>query len=153
MSNGLTSRPTTLQFTDKSIAVLPLDNLSPDPENAFFADGVHEDILANLSNYEDLLVIRRTSSLLYRDTEKTFNQIANELGVHYLVEGSVRRSGNRVLVTVQMIEAQSGRQLWSGYFERELDDVFAIQSAIAKEIASQLNAALSPNDNTEADDS
>jgi len=138
------SSPSTLRFTNNSIAVLPLNNLSPDPGNSFFADGVQEDVLSNLSNIEDLLVIPRTSMLQYRGTVKTLSQIANELGVRYLVEGSIRKSGNRILVTVQLLEAQTGRQQWSGYFERELDDSFATQNAIAKEIAAKIELALLP---------
>jgi TolB-like protein len=131
---------------DKSIAVLPLANMSPDPENAFFADGVHEDVLTNLSRIKELLVIGRTSTLQYRDTVKTLQQIGEELGVRHLVEGSVRRAGDQVLVTVQLIDSQTGGHLWAESYNRKLDDIFAIQAAIAKEIAGKLRTILSPEE-------
>jgi len=131
--------------TEKSIAVLPLTNMSPDPENAFFADGVQEDILTNLSKIEELQVIARTSTQQYRDTIKTVETIGEELGVNYLVEGSVRRAGNRVKVTVQLIDCGSGDHIWANDYDRSLDDIFAIQAEVAKEIAGQLQAALSPD--------
>jgi len=117
----------------KSIAVLPLENMSPDPENAFFADGVHEDILTNLSKIRDLFVIGRTSTLQYRDTEKTLQQIGSELGVRYLLEGSVRRAGNQVKITVQLIDSQSGGHVWAEDYNRNLDDIFAIQAEPAQQ--------------------
>jgi eukaryotic-like serine/threonine-protein kinase len=131
-----------LVFTDHSIAVLPLENLSPDPENRFFADGVHEDIITFLSAKEDLLVISRSTMRQYKESVKTPGLITNELGVRYLVEGSVRRSDHRVLVSIQLLEPQTGRQLWSGYFERDMDDTFAVQKTIAAEVANQVDAAL-----------
>ncbi|MDA0348070.1 MAG: hypothetical protein O3C43_10025 [Verrucomicrobia bacterium] len=142
------TRPTSLQVADldKSIAVLPLANMSPDPENAFFADGVHEDVLTNLSRIKELLVIGRTSTLQYRDTVKTLQQIGEELGVRYLVEGSVRRANDQVLVTVQLIDSQTGGHLWAESYNRKLDDIFAIQAAIAKEIAGKLRTILSPEE-------
>jgi TolB-like protein len=142
----LSALNSSLSTTDKSIAVLPLTNMSPDPENAFFADGVHEDILTNLSKIRELLVIGRTSTLQYRDTVKTLQQIGEELKVHYLLEGSVRRAGNQVLVTVQLIDSQTGGHLWAENYNRALDDIFAIQAAIAKDIAGQLQAAISPEE-------
>jgi TolB-like protein len=129
---------------DKSIAVLPLANMSPDPENAFFADGVHEDVLTNLSQIKELMVIGRTSTLQYRDTVKTLQQIGDELNVRYLVEGSVRRAGNQVRITVQLTDSETGGHLWAETYNRQLDDIFAIQAAIAKEIASELRAVISP---------
>lgn len=96
-----------VEANERSIAVLPLTNMSPDPENAYFADGVHEDILTNLSKVKDLPVIGRTSTLQYRDTTKTLQEIGKNLGVRYLVEGSVRRAGDQVLVTVQLIDSQT----------------------------------------------
>jgi TolB-like protein len=120
--------------------------MSPDPENAFFADGVHEDILTNLSKIKELHVIGRTSTLQYRDTVKTLQQIGEELNVRYLLEGSVRRARNRVLVTVQLIDAQSEGHLWAENYSCELDDIFAIQADIAKAIAGQLQAVLTPEE-------
>ena len=129
---------------DRSIAVLPLANMSPDPENAFFADGVQEDILTNLSLVKDLRVISRTSTLKYRDTDLNMRQIGEELGVHYLLEGSVRRAGNEVLVTVQLIDATTDEHIWAENYNRTLDNIFAIQAEIAKTIASKLHAVISP---------
>ena len=140
------TRPPTPELieSDKSIAVLPLTNMSPDPENAFFADGVHEDILTNLARIRELLVIGRTSTLQYRDTVKTLQQIGEELNVRYLVEGSVRRANNQVKVTVQLIDTQTGGHLWAQDYSRPLDDIFAIQAAVAKDIAVELKAVISP---------
>ncbi len=129
---------------NKSIAVLPLENLSPDPKNAFFADGVQEDILTNLSKIAELLVISRSSTLRYRERNKSLKEIGSELEVRYLVEGSVRRSGNRVLVTAQLIDVETDAHLWAENFNRPLDDIFAIQAEIAKTIAGQLRAVITP---------
>ncbi|MDA1066827.1 MAG: hypothetical protein O3C43_10015 [Verrucomicrobia bacterium] len=134
------------QSTEKSIAVLPLSNMSPDAANAFFADGVHEDILSNLSKVRELFVISRTSTLQYRNTVKTMKEIGAELGVRYLVEGSVRKAGDQVLVTVQLIDSQNDQHLWAENYDRKLDDIFAIQAAVAKDIAGQLQAVLSPEE-------
>ena len=131
---------------EKSIAVLPLENMSPDPDNAFFADGVQEDILTNLARIGELHVIARTSTQQYRNTTKTVEVIGEELGVEYLVEGSVRRAGNRVKVTVQLIDSRSGDLIWTDDYDRSLDDIFAIQADVAKEIAGQLEAVLSPQE-------
>ena len=143
----LTNTPIT-QSTDKSIAVLPLTNMSPEAENAFFADGVQEDILTNLSKIKDLIVISRSSTLQYRNVERNLKQVADELGVNYLVEGSVRRAGDQVRVTVQLIDARSDEHVWAENYDRKLDDIFAIQTAISREIAGQLQAALSPEELT-----
>ena len=131
---------------DRSIAVLPLENMSPDPDNAFFADGVQEDILTNLSKIQDMLVISRSSTLRYRTGERNLKQIGKELGVRYIVEGSVRRSGNQVRVTSQLIDTQTDGHLWAENYNRELTDIFSIQSDIAKQIAAQLHAVISPSE-------
>ncbi|MDX1579960.1 MAG: serine/threonine-protein kinase, partial [Gemmatimonadota bacterium] len=110
-----------------SIVVLPLENLSPDPDNAFFADGLTEEIISDLAQVRDLRVISRTSAMRYRDTDKDLPTIARELDVRYVLEGSVRKSGNAVRVTSQLIEAVSDDHLWSGKFGGTLDDVFEIQ--------------------------
>ena len=131
---------------DKSIAVLPLDNLSPDPEIAYFADGVQEEVLTNLSKIGELLVIGRTSTLQYRDSVKTLRQIGQELDVRYLVEGSVFRAGNDVRVTVQLIDSMTEGHLWADRYDRNLDNTLGIMSEIAKDIASELHAAISPEE-------
>ena len=127
------------------IAVLPFENLSADPENAFFADGVQDEILNDLAKIADLKVISRTSVMQYKSgAKRNLRQIANELGVAHVVEGSVQRAANRVRVTAQLIDARTDTHLWVERYNRPLDDVFAIQSDIAKAIATQLQAKLSP---------
>jgi len=129
----------------KSIAVLPFDNLTADPENASFTDGVQDQILNNLAKIADLKVISRTSVMQYKAGAKhNIRQIANELGVAHVVEGSVQRAANRVRVSSQLIDAKTDRHLWAESYDRPLDDVFAIQTEIAKAIAGQLQAKLSP---------
>ncbi len=130
----------------KSIAVLPFTNMSESKDNAYFADGVQEDILTSLALIGDLEVISRTSVMGYRDTKKTMQQIGRELRVAFILEGSVRRIGNKVRVTGQLIDTRTDQHLWAKAYDRELDDVFAIQAALAKEIAAALHAALSPQD-------
>jgi TolB-like protein len=132
----------------QSIAVLPFDNLSDDKENAFFADGVHEDILTSLANLRNLRVVSRTSVLAYRGTTKNLGQIARELGVTYVLEGSVRRAGGRVRVTGQLIDARTDSHVWQQRYERDVEekDIFAVQSGLAEEIAAALHAALSPEE-------
>src|SRR6266581_2771521 len=127
------------------IAVLPFENLSTDPENVFFTYGVQDEILNGLAKIADLKVISRTSVMQYESgVKRNLRQIANELGVAHVVEGSVQRAGNRVRVTAQLIDAKTDTHLWVESYDRPLDDVFAIQSDIAKAIAGQLQAKLSP---------
>jgi TolB-like protein/serine/threonine protein kinase/predicted Zn-dependent protease len=131
----------------KSIAVLPFENLSTDPDNAFFTDGVQDEILNDLAKIADLKVISRTSVMQYKTGEKrNLRRIANELGVAHVVEGSVQRVANRVRVSTQLIDAKTDAHLWAESYDRPLDDVFAIQSEIAKAIAGQLQAKLSPEE-------
>jgi TolB-like protein/Tfp pilus assembly protein PilF len=129
---------------EKSIAVLPFENLSADPENAFFADGVQDEILTNLAKIADLKVISRSSVMQYRSPVRNLRQIANELGVAHILEGNVQRAGNRVRVSAQLIDARTDAHLWAENYHRPLDDVFAIQSEIAKAVADQLQAKLAP---------
>jgi TolB-like protein/tRNA A-37 threonylcarbamoyl transferase component Bud32 len=127
------------------IAVLPFENLSADPDNAFFTDGVQDEILNDLAKIADLKVISRTSVMPYKSgVKRNLRQIASELRVAHVVEGSVQRAGNRVRVTAQLIDAKTDTHLWVESYDRPLDDVFAIQSDIAKAIAGQLQAKLSP---------
>ncbi len=130
----------------QSIAVLPLQNLSPDPDNQYFADGIHEDILTHLAKIDDLKVISRTSVLEYRDVERNIPEIAAELGVASVLEGSVRRDQDRVRITVQLIDAATDEHLWAETYDRTLEDVFAIQEEIARHIAASLEAVLSPQE-------
>ena len=132
------------KVSDKSIAVLPFTNMSEDKDTGFFADGVHEDLLTNLAVVAELKVISRTSVLQYRGTTKTMRQIGQELGVAYILEGSVRRAGSKVRVTGQLINTRNDEHVWAKSYDRDLTDIFAIQSAIAQEIATALSAAISP---------
>src|SRR5437870_6338646 len=127
------------------IAVLPFENPSADPENAFFTDGVQDEILNHLAKIADLKVISRTSVMRYKPgAKRNLREIANQLGVAHVVEGSVQRAANRVRVSAQLIDARTDTHLWVERYDRPLDDVFAIQSEIAKAIAGQLQAKLSP---------
>jgi TolB-like protein/Flp pilus assembly protein TadD len=131
---------------DKSIAVLPFESFSDDKENAFFADGIQDDILTNLSKIGDLRVISRTSVMPYRGKEKNVREIGKALGVSTLLEGSVRKDGNRVRVNVQLINAGNDEHIWSEVYDRDLTDVFAIQTDLAQKIAKELQAKLSPSE-------
>jgi TolB-like protein/cytochrome c-type biogenesis protein CcmH/NrfG len=134
----------------KSIAVLPFENLSRDPDNAYFADGVQDEILTNLSRIADLKVIGRISVMKYGSgIARDLREIGHQLGVANVVEGSVQRSGNRVRVNAQLVDARTHRQLWGQTYDRDLADVFAIQSQIAISIADELHAKLSPNEKSE----
>jgi len=129
---------------DKSIAVLPFENLSDEKENAYFADGIQDDLLTNLSKIGDLRVISRTSVMQYRGRPTNIRDIGKALGVSNILEGSVRRSGNKVRVNVQLIDANTDEHLWAYDYDRDVIDVFAIQSELAREIAKALQAKLSP---------
>ena len=137
---------------DKSIAVLPFQNLSDEKENAYFADGIQDDILTNLSKIGDLKVISRMSVMSYRgDGVRNAREIGKALGVATLLEGSVRRVANRVRVSVQLINAGNDEHLWAEDYDRDLTDVFAIQTDLAQKIASALQAKLSPNEKARLD--
>ena len=133
---------------EKSLAVLPFNNMSEEKDSAFFTDGIQEDILTNLALISELRVVSRTSVMQYRNTTKTIRQIAQELGVTYVLEGSVRRSGNKVRVTGQLIRAATDEHVWAKSFDRELSDIFAIQEALATEIAGALKTAITPQQKT-----
>ena len=137
---------------DKSIAVLPFQSLSDEKENAYFADGMQDDILTNLSKIGDLKVISRMSVMSYRgDAVRNAREIGKALGVATLLEGSVRRIGNRVRVNVQLINANNDEHIWAEDYDRDLTDVFAIQTDLAQKIASALQAKLSPNEKARLD--
>lgn len=137
---------TTPQVDAKSIAVLPFSNMSEDKDSGFFADGMHEDILTNLGVIRELHVTSRTSVMEYRGTTKKIRQIAQELGVAYVLEGSVRRAGNKVRVTGQLIRAATDEHVWAKSYDRDLTDIFAIQAELSQAIAGALSAALSPEE-------
>ncbi len=130
----------------KSIAVLPFQNMSDDKEASYFADGMHEDLLTQLALLGQLKVVSRTSVMEYRNTAKKIPQIGSELGVASLVEGSVRRAGNMVRVTAQLIDAHADRHLWAANYDRDLQDVFKVQSELASEIARSLHVSLTAAD-------
>jgi TolB-like protein len=139
--------PTAEQVPSKSIAVLPFENLSDDKQNSYFTDGVQGEILANLAKIADLKVISRTSVMLYKSgNPRNLREIGQQLGVAHVLEGSVQRAANRVRVTAQLIDARTDAHLWAQTYDRDLADVFAIQSEIAKTIAGQLQAKLSPGE-------
>src|SRR3954453_6469313 len=131
---------------DKSIAVLPFESFSDDKDNAFFADGIQDDILTNLAKIGDLKVISRTSVMPYRGKTSNVREIGKALGVSAILEGSVRKSGNRVRVNVQLIDATNDRHLWAEDYDRDLTDVFEIQTDLAQKIANELQAKLSPSE-------
>ena len=132
---------------EKSIAVLPFDNISPNKDDAYFADGVQNEILNNLAKIAQLRVISRTSVMQYRtDTKRDLRQIANALGVANVLEGTVRRDGNRVRVSTELVDARSDNTVWADSYDRDLTDIFGIQSEIAEKVASKLSAKLSPEE-------
>jgi TolB-like protein/class 3 adenylate cyclase/cytochrome c-type biogenesis protein CcmH/NrfG len=132
---------------EKSVAVLPFANFSDEKENAYFADGIQDEILTDLAKVAELKVISRTSVMQYRNAvNRNLREIAQQLGVAHVLEGSVQRTGNRVRVTAQLIDARTDTHLWADRYDRDLADVFAIQSEIAKTIADQLQAKISPSE-------
>jgi TolB-like protein/class 3 adenylate cyclase len=127
---------------NKSIAVLPFQNISNDSTQAYFSDGITEEIITQLSKIADLRVISRTSVMPYKNTQKNVRQIARELGVSSVLEGSVRREGNNVRITAQLIDAGTDQHLWSENYDRKATEIFAIQSDVAQQIAREMNATL-----------
>ena len=145
----LTSAETGAPTEVKSIAVLPFLNLSNDPEQQFFADGMTDELITNLAGISSLRVISRTSAIAYLGTRKPAAQIARELGVDALVEGSVVRAGNKVRITAQLIHAASDRHLWAQSYDRELSDALTVQGEVAREIAGRISARLTPKEQAE----
>ena len=151
-----------LAIGEKSIAVLPFENLSRDPDNAYFTDGIQDEILTRLSKIADLKVISRTSTQHYKSVPENLPEIARQLGVAHILEGSVQKSGDVVRVNVQLIKAANDSHLWADTFDRKLTDIFSVESEVAKAIAEQLRAKLTgqeeqvitakPTDNAEAYD-
>jgi TolB-like protein/Tfp pilus assembly protein PilF len=152
----------TSDVPEKSIAVLPFENRSHDPDNAYFADGIQDEILTRLAKIADLKVISRTSTQHYKSAPENLPEIARQLGVAHIVEGSVQKSGDAVRVNVQLINAASDSHMWADTFDRKLTDIFSVESEVAKAIADQLRAKLTgeeeqviaakPTDNPEAYD-
>ena len=132
--------------TSRSVAVLPFLNLSADPENEYFADGITEDVIAQLSQIGDMKVISRTSVMPFKQREQGAREIARQLNVATLLDGSVRRAGDRVRIVAHLVDAATDRHLWSETYDRELSDIFAIQTDVALQIAGALEAELSPRE-------
>src|SRR6266403_2768295 len=136
-----------LSVSEKSIAVLPFENLSAEKENAFFADGVQNEILTNLAKIADLKVISRASVMVYKvGNGRNLREVGQELGVVHVLEGSVQRAGAKVRVSAQLIDARTDKHVWSGTYDRELADVFSIETELAQAIAGELQAKLTPNE-------
>ncbi|HMG93906.1 MAG TPA: helix-turn-helix domain-containing protein [Chryseolinea sp.] len=133
---------------DKSIAILPFKNLSEDQQNEYFSEGVIEAIRTGLSQIEEFRVISRTSVEQYRESAKPASEIARELGVATLLEGSIQRNNNKVRIEVRLVDGATEQQVWAKSYDRELEDVFAIQTEIAQQVANELNATLSPEEKT-----
>ena len=139
--NGRQQKPTSFPAIE-SLAVLPLENLSPDPEQAYFVDGMTDALILHLSKIPTLRVISRTSAMHYKETQKPLRVIGNELDVQAVIEGSVLHTGNRVRITVRLIEAATERHLWAQSYERELQDVLVLQSNVATDVARELRMAV-----------
>jgi TolB-like protein/Flp pilus assembly protein TadD len=137
--------PAVSSAPEKSIAVLPFDNLSEEKANAYFADGIQDEILTKLAGIGDLKVISRKSTAKYKSTPEDLKTVARELGVATVLEGSVQRAGDRVRVNVQLLDAHADMHLWAKSYDRDLKDVFAVESEVAQEIADALRAKLSPS--------
>jgi adenylate cyclase len=129
-----------------SIAVLAFQNMSGDPEQEYFADGITEDVIADLSKIGGLMVIARNSSFAYKGQAVDIRVVARELGVRSVLEGSIRRAGNRVRITAQLIDAETGGHLWADRFDRELSDIFALQDEVTRKIVDALKITLSPGE-------
>src|SRR5262249_46009993 len=125
---------------EKSIAVLPFENLSDDKANAYFADGIQDEILTRLSKIADLKVISRTSTQHYKSAPENLPEIARQLGVAHILEGSVQKAGNAVHINVQLIKAATDAHLWGESYDRELQNIFGVEGEVAKAIADQLRA-------------
>ena len=139
-------RPATSAESCPRIVVLPFLNLSGDPEQEYFSDGITQDLITNLSKHRWLTVMARNSSFAYKGTAAPLKQLVEELGVTYVVEGSVRRAGNRIRATAQLVDAISEQQIWSERYDRELEDVFAVQDEITAKIAARLEPEIGASD-------
>ena len=147
LPTGESAKAVEADSEQKSIAVLPFINMSPDPDNAFFADGLTEELIAELSGLQALRVISRTSAMQFKDTKKGVPVIARELNVRYVLEGSVRRTGDSVRITAQLIDASTDSHLWAERYAGKLDDIFDLQEQLARRIVEALRVALTPDEN------
>ena len=144
LRNRLLGEPTATPI--ESIAVLPLENLSGDPEQEYFADGMTEALITDLAKIGALKVISRTSVMRYKDTKKALPEIARELNVEAVIEGSALRVGDRVRITAQLIHAETDRHIWAESYERELRDVLTLQSEVARAVAQEIEVKLRPQE-------
>jgi TolB-like protein/Tfp pilus assembly protein PilF len=140
------SKKSTVTITDKSVAVLPFENLSDDRANAYFADGIQDEILTKLASIADLKVISRTSTAKYKSKPEDLRTVSQQLGVATVLEGTVQRAADKVRVNVQLIDARRDAHLWAKSYDRDIKDVFAVESEVSQEIADSLRAKLSPNE-------
>lgn len=129
-----------------SIAVLPFENFSEDNSKGYFADGVTDDIITDLSKMSGLFVVARNSTFAYKGKPVKIRQVAEDLGVHYVLEGSVRRSANRIRITAQLIDALKGNHIWAERYDRELKDDFAIQSEVAQKVSKALAVTINASE-------
>jgi TolB-like protein/Flp pilus assembly protein TadD len=135
-----------LQMDTRRIVVLPLANISPDPRDEYFADGLTEELISNISKISELSVISRTSAMSYKGTKRKVSEIGNELDVGSVLEGSVRKTGSRMRIAVELIDAKSDKHLWAETYDREFDDLFSVQSDIAKQVADALRVRILPGE-------
>ncbi|MFQ5754302.1 MAG: FlgO family outer membrane protein, partial [bacterium] len=144
------TRPLAVSKTEKkekSIIVLPFENISPDPEQEYFSDGLTEEIITDLSQIHDIMVISRSSAMTFKGTKKKINEIAREVNVQYVLEGSVRKAGNKLRITAQLIDATTDVHLWAEKYSGTLDDVFDIQEKVSLSIVDALKLKLTPEEN------
>src|SRR5207253_3242701 len=149
LGSWLYQRTQSTSQMERSIAVLPFENLSSDKENAYFVEGIQDEILTRLSKIADLKVISRTSTQHYKSAPENLRDIAKQLGVAHILEGSVQKSADAVRVNVQLIKAANDSHLWSDTFDRKLTDIFSVESEVAKAVADQLRAKLTGHEEQE----
>lgn len=137
-----TSAAKPLRAERPSVAVLPFDNMSADPDQEFLADGIVEDVITELSRFRSLMVIARNTTFVFKGAARDVRRIGEELGAQYVVEGSVRRAGNRLRVTAQLVEAATGAHLWANRWDRTMDDVFELQDELTRAIVTSVEPEL-----------
>ncbi|MCK5704034.1 MAG: hypothetical protein KAI29_22925 [Cyclobacteriaceae bacterium] len=135
------------QIHDKSVIVLPFENISPDPDQEYFSDGLTEEVITDLSYIDELLVISRSSAMTFKGTKNTVREIADKVNVRYVLEGSVRKAGNNLRITVQLINALTDNHIWAEKYSGTLDDIFDIQEKVSRSIAESLKLKLSNEEN------
>ncbi len=148
-SDATSPSPLSRASSERRLAVLPFANISPDPQDAYLADGITEELIFTLSKIGGLRVIAKTSVMRYRDAEESVTKIGRELGVNTIIEGSVRKAGKRIRTTVQLIDVVSQEHLWSEAYDSDLDDLFTVQREIAEQVAEALRVRLLPTERTE----